>query len=305
MPLNTLAYSQILQTKLDQQMIRGLVSGFMDNNAGEVVYNGGAEVKIPTISMQGLANYDRDKGFTQGSVTLAYQTKTMTQDRGRSFLLDAMDVNETNFIVNATAVASEFQRTRVIPEIDSYRFSKVFAEAKRASQVLEGYTPAEATILTKLTEHIAAVQDYVGEDVELVIVMSMITRNILSEAMKNNRRLNVGEFKKGEISLKVKTIDDIPILTTPSARLKTLYKVNDGKTPGQEAGGLEPDTQAKDINWLIMPKSVPIGVTKQDKFRIFDPNMNQSADAWKIDYRRYYDLWILDSKLKSLFGCTK
>lgn len=48
----------------------------MDANAGQVKYTGGDEVKIPKISLVGLGNYDRDKGFKQGSVTLSYETKS-------------------------------------------------------------------------------------------------------------------------------------------------------------------------------------------------------------------------------------
>lgn len=51
-------------------------------------------------------------------------------DRGRKFLLDKMDVDETNFVASASAVMSEFQRTKVIPEVDAYRYSRIYALAK-------------------------------------------------------------------------------------------------------------------------------------------------------------------------------
>ena len=55
-----------------------------------------------------------DDGYPKGSVTLSYQTLTMGMDRGTSFQLDAMDVNESNFIASATTVSGEFQRTQVV-----------------------------------------------------------------------------------------------------------------------------------------------------------------------------------------------
>lgn len=70
--------------------------------------------------MDGLADYDRQEGYTDGAVNLKYETKTMTQDRGRRFTLDAMDVNESNFVATASSVMGEFQRTHVVPEIDAY-----------------------------------------------------------------------------------------------------------------------------------------------------------------------------------------
>lgn len=66
----------------------------MDANAGQVIYNGGKEVKIPKINMDGLGDYSRSGEFTTGAVTLEYETKTMTMDRGRTFMLDAMDINK-------------------------------------------------------------------------------------------------------------------------------------------------------------------------------------------------------------------
>ncbi len=305
MPINTLQYAEILQNKLDQQMMMGLVTGFMDANAGDVKYTGGDTVKIPSVSLQGLGDYDRDKGFVQGAVTLKYETMKMTQDRGRTFHLDSQDVDETNFLVSASLVASEFQRTQVIPEIDSYRLSKLYAEAKKKSQVLENYDPAEDTILKKLTEHIVAVKDIIGTNEEVVILMTSNTKAILSEALKNNRRLDIGNFQKGAINLQVHRLDENPIMPVPSARFKTLYKSNDGKTGGQEAGGLVPDSGAKDINWIIVPKRVPIAVCKQDKLRIFEPDTNQQADAWKIDYRKYHELWVKANQAVTIFASSK
>jgi hypothetical protein len=74
MPINTLATATLFQQQLDKQMIEGATSGWMEQNAGQVKYSGGKEIKIPKISMDGLANYDRDNGYAQGAVTLEYET---------------------------------------------------------------------------------------------------------------------------------------------------------------------------------------------------------------------------------------
>lgn len=300
MAINTLQYSQQFQTVLDAQMLAGATSAFMEANAGQVKYDGGDTVHIPEISMQGLAKYDRDEGFNQGSVTLKFNPYKMTQDRGRTFQLDAMDVNETNFVATAGTVMGEFQRTQVIPEIDSYRYSKIAALATAENKVTTGFTPAIATILEKLEAEITEIQDVVGEDEGLIIVMSTKLRTILNNADKFNRYLNVAEFKNGSVNTTVKSFNDIPILGVPSARMKTQYVFNDGKTANQQAGGFKADTTAKDINWIIMPQRAPIAVSKTDKVRIFTPELNQKADAWKIDYRKYHDLWIPKNRFAAI-----
>ena len=300
MPINTLQYSQQFQTVLDAQMLAGATSAFMEANAGQVKYDGGDTVHIPEISMQGLAKYDRDEGFNQGSVTLKFNPYKMTQDRGRTFQLDAMDVNETNFVATAGTVMGEFQRTQVIPEIDSYRYSKIAALATAENKVTTGFTPAVATILEKLEAEITEIQDVVGEETNLIIVMSTKLRTVLNNADKFNRYLNVAEFKNGSVNTTVKSFNDIPILGVPSARMKTAYVFNDGKTANQQAGGFKADTGAKDINWIIMPQSAPIAVSKTDKVRVFTPDLNQKADAWKIDYRKYHDLWIPKNRFAAI-----
>lgn len=94
---NTIQYADILQKELDQQMLAESTTSWMDANAGQVIYDGGATIKVPTISMDGLADYDRTTGYPKGAVSLKYESYTMTQDRARSFTLDSMDVNESNF----------------------------------------------------------------------------------------------------------------------------------------------------------------------------------------------------------------
>ena len=304
MAINTLEYAKIFQSQLDRQIVEGATSGWMEDNTGQVKYSGGNEVKIPTISTQGLGDYDRDNGFVRGAVTLSYETYKMTQDRGRTFSLDAMDVDESNFIANAGNVMGVFQSEHVIPEIDSYRYSKIFALAKAGAKVTEGYTAAKDTIVEKLKADIQAIRNTVSLNADLVIIMSPITAGILSDALENSRRIDIGNFKQGEIDLTIKKFDGLPIIEVPSARLKTLYKKQDGKTVGQEAGGLVADTNAKDINWIITSKNVPIAVSKTDLTRIFNPMENQQANAWKIDYRKYHDIWIPKQRLPLIRACS-
>ena len=304
MAINTLEYAKIFQKELDQQIIEGATSGWMEDNTGQVKYSGGNEVKIPTISTQGLGDYDRDNGFVRGAVTLSYETYKMTQDRGRTFNLDAMDVDESNFIANAGNVMGVFQDEHVMPEIDSYRYSKMFALVKAGGTVTEGYTPAKATILEKLKADIQAIRNKIPRNLQLLIIMSPITAGILSDALENSRRIDIGNFKQGEIDLTIKKFDGLPIIEVPSDRLKTLYKKQDGKITGQEAGGFVADTNAKDINWIITPKKAPIAVSKTDLTRIFNPMENQQANAWKIDYRKYHDIWIPKQRLSLIRACS-
>lgn len=303
MTINTIEYSKLMQKKLDQAVIIGATSGWMEANAGEVIYNGGDEVKIPTMTTSGLADYDRDNGFVQGGITLKYNTYKMTQDRGRTFQIDRMDVDESGFVATSANLIKTFQTQQVIPEIDSYRYSTIADIAIKANQS-EAINLTADNALTKIREHIRAVQDIVGDDVPLILTMSTKTRALIEDSPKIGKSIDTANFKQGNMSFKVKSLDESVIRIAPSSRLKTKYEILDGTTSGQEAGGLKAAADAKDINWIITPQRVPIAISKTDKLRVFEPDTNQKADAWKIDYRKYHDLWIKESDKKIIFVCV-
>lgn len=296
MAINTLEYAKIFQTELDKKMLETATSAWMESNAGQVKYNGGDEVRIPTISLVGLGDYDRDNGYKQGAVTLGYETRKMTMDRGRAFMLDAMDVDETNFVVAAGMVMGEFQRIEVVPEVDAYRYSAIYKAAGADHQTT--YTAAAASIVDSLDADITAIQDEIGDTEPLVVIISRKVHAILNAAKNVDRYINVAEFQNGAVSTKVKTFNDIPLLDVPSARFKSAYTFDAGAT--KNAGGFAAADGAVDMNWIVIARRAPIAVSKQDKVRIFTPDTYQNANAWKLDYRKYHDLWIKDNALDAV-----
>ncbi|MCH5200706.1 MAG: hypothetical protein J1F60_07070 [Oscillospiraceae bacterium] len=283
---NTIEYSKVFQTELDRQMTEGATSGWMEDNAEQAVYTGGKEIKLPTVSLQGLGDYDRDEGYTGGAVTFSYQTFTMEQDRGRRFRLDAMDVSEADFAVTAAKVAEEFQRTKVIPEIDAYRYSTLAAKA----EITETYTPDAADVYSRLTQQLSKVCDVTGGEVPLVITMARPVYDLLMNSPELNRCLDAAQFKQGELTTEVKSVNGAVIIPVPSARMKTKYDfAKDGE------GGFKPAEDADPINWIICPKTAPVAVSRTDKVKIIAPEQNQFADAWDIDYRKYHDLFLSEN----------
>jgi len=313
--LNTLEYATLLQTSLDEAAVRDMVTGWMDANAGQVKYTGGAEVRIPTLTTQGMGNYDRDDGYASGSVKLEWKTYTMTQDRGRKFQLDAMDVDETAFVTTAAAVMGDFQRQHVAPEIDAYRLSKLaqYAITKDNSDntgmVSYGNTiaaadtsGAAASALRAIKTGIMKIRDqgYNGE-----LVCHIVDAALMELELELAGKIQTMTFSSGGINTSVPSVDLVPMLATPANRMVTKIEILDGTSTGKEAGGFAKASDGKDINFIILPRRTPIAVTKQDKMRIFDPDTNQKANAWAMDYRRYHDLWVLNNQVGSVYVNVK
>ena len=299
--MNLIETATVIQTTLDKAAGAKATTGWREVNSELVKYNGGAEVRIPSLDMDGMADYDRKNGFVEGDVEFKYQTRTMTQDRGRSFSFDENDVNETNFGLTASTVMAEFQDKKVVPEIDAYRYSRIATACIAKKKASGGYEAEESTVLQKLYYDLAAVREIVGDSTPLIITISMRVSAILAMSEKLSKRLDVTDFEQGAVTLKVRTLDGIPLIPVGADRLKTEYLFRDGKTTGQESGGFEPTETSKSINWMITPRKAPIAVSKTDKMRIFDPETNQKARAWAMDYRKFHDLWIPDRKVDECF----
>lgn len=287
---NVLTYAELFQTTLDEQMLQELTSAWMEPNASLVRYSGGKEIKIPKISVDGLGDYSRTDGFSglSGAATLEWETRSLSMDRAKEFNIDSMDVDETAFVPTAGVIMGEFQRTKVVPEVDAYRYSRIFTLAN-AQLRTEAYTPAAGTVFSQLKGNIRDIQDVIGEAEPLVVCISYASADLLDRSTEFDRTVPLVDFTMGGITTKVRMIDGVPLIRVPSARFKSAYTFS-------STNGFSAAATAMVINWMIIPRSAAIGVVKTEKIRMFGPEANQAADGWKIQYRKYHDIFLLDNK---------
>ena len=149
-------------------------------------------------------------------------------------------------------------------------------------------------------EDITTVQEAVGNSAKLVITMPLSVANIFYNSDKAKNLININQFNETGINTVVKSINGISIITPPTNRMMTEYKFYTGDV-GEEDGGFKATDNAKSINWIIAAENSIIAVNKLDAPRIFTPEQNINAYAWKIDYRRYHDLWVLKNKLSGIW----
>lgn len=295
--------TNLFQTKvvpgLYQQYFQGSTTSWMESNAIGVEYTGGKYVVMHEMTVDGLGDYSRQLGYPRGNIGGNKVQYELTKDRGREFLIDAADNDETGFLVNAASVMTQFQRDHVIPEVDAYRISQIYAKVLANNNALVSDSAIEKdTITDLLLADIATIQDRVG-NVPLVIMMSGITQAFFGHEFIHN--LDYANFSNGQLFTKVRALDGNPFMIIPSARMKSAYTYLDGVTAGQEAGGFTASVGAEDIKWIITPATGPIAVGKIDKMRAFSPEEYQAAHAWKVDYRLYHDIWMTSRALDNSF----
>ena len=281
---------------LDQVYAVASVSAILDTPNALVRETADAKtVLIAQTSMSGLGDYSRADGFVSGDLTLTWKPYTFEYDRGRTFQIDAMDDMETMGLAFGS-LASEFVRTKVTPEIDAIRFAKY----------AEGAGSIKAATLTNATA-VSAISDAEVEMEEKEVALNncvlFMTPTVYGYVKDDTEHFQRTLVPSENPNRNFGSFDEMPIAKVPQSRFYTAVDLHDGKVVA--AGGYAKAEGAKDINFMIVDRASVIQLVKHGKIRVFDPDTNQSADAYKVDYRIYHDAWVLDNKKNGIYCHTK
>lgn len=248
----------------------------MGANAGEFL--------IPKISMNGLADYSRSTGYVKGDVTIGYETKMCNYDRGRKFTVDAMDNEETAGIAFGK-LASEFIRTKVVPEMDAFRFAKYAGTANILS---------ESGALTTGTDVLTALQTAVNAQDEAEVSpegkVLFITPTLLTLAKNVDLTKSKAILERFEQTI-----------TVPQTRFYTGINTLDGTSPDETAGGYTAASGAYKINFMIVNKDAVIQFGKHTVNKVVSPEENQTDDGYMFFYRAYSIAETYENKVKGIY----
>lgn len=294
------SFSKRVSDELDRAVTAKPVTGFFADNHLRSKFVGAKTVLIPEMSVSGLGDYDRDSGFVKGTISVSTTPYTLSMDRGRTFQLDREDNDEVGVADLAGQIMGEFVRTQVVPEVDAYVLSKLAGYAETKSQTVTGTPDTQA--FKMLTDAIGKAQNAVGYDQELVAFVDSTMWAALQTSTDLSRQMMISDFRKGELATQVHFLNGVAILPVPDNRMKTAFTFYDGTTSGQEAGGFVAGESAKNIGLLVAPKRSAALVKKTEQVRVFDPSQNLDADAWKFDYRLYYDVFIRDNLATGIYA---
>ena len=244
------------------------------------------EIVIPKISMDGLGDYSRNGGYTQGDVTLTYETVTFDYDRGRKFDVDAMDNEETAGLAFGK-LSSEFIRTKVVPEMDAYRFAK-YASVDGISKVAVGTTLADGVaVLNALVEATSKMdEDEVPQENRILYITPTLYNLIYAVDTIKSKEI-LGKFTK--------------VVQVPQTRFYTAIDLLDGKSDNELVGGYKKNETAKDINFMIVQKDAIMQYPKHKVNKVITPEANQTSDGYLFFYRAYGLADVYENKVAGIY----
>lgn len=272
---------------MDEVYKRESVTSILDTANSNIQWIGANAVKVFKFASNGLADYSRANGYAAGDLSATWEVLTLEQDRGRSFHLDVMD-NEETLGMTLGGLTSQFIRTEVVPEIDAYRFAK-YASASG----INAATPAD---LAAATDVLAAIDeaDKVLSDDEVPHEGRIL---FVSEAAYKLLKNNITRFienAEGNVNRTVEVLDNMRVIRVPANRFNTAITLSSSGAGGYTVGGYP-------INFMIVHPSAVVQIIKHVVPRLFSPQQNLDADAWKYDYRVYHDCFVLENKVKGIY----
>lgn len=292
---NSIALFKKYVDKLDEVYKQSAKTAVLDGDGTLVQMGANAnEIVVPKLSMDGLADYSRNGGYVDGDVKLTHETVTFNYDRGRAFSIDSMDNEETAGVAFGR-LASEFIRTKVVPEMDAFRFAQ-YAGTTGISKVSAG-----ATLST-------------GADV-ITALRAATTKMDEDEVPMENRILFITPTLDGLIQ-DMDTTKSREVLSrfsqkilVPQSRFYTAITLYDGKTDtssqdsgvNQKVGGFVKATAGKDINFMVIHKAALLQYTKHTVSKVITPAENQTADAYKFPYRAYGLADVYENKVAGIY----
>lgn len=292
---NSIALATNYLPLLDEVYKRESVTSVLDAT-DRVRFTGANTIELFKMSLQGLGNYNRNTGYVKGDVTGAWEPHTLTKDRGRSFLVDAMD-NEETIGLAFGRLASEFMRTKVIPEMDAYRFAAMAGTTGISKATAANITPGTTDVPGLIDTAEAVMGD---DEVPFDGRILFISENAYQGLKEKIDRMVRNEDRA--INRLVGYYDGMRVIVVPKNRFNTAITMYDGSTSGQEAGGyIVPASTSYPINFMIVHPSAVAAITKHVVARVFAPSVVQDADGWKFNYRVYHDIFAEDNKVKGIY----
>lgn len=288
---NTIALAERFLPILDEAYKYDSRSAILDTANERVRWIGAKTVQLFNLNPVGLGNYSRNDGFVPGDVAGAWEPYTLSVDRGRSYMVDVMD-NDESMGMAFGSLAGTVMRQHVNPEVDAYRFAKYAGT--------EGILSADEVDITDAVD-VAKMLDTAQlemDDAEVPYEGRILFVSPAAYAQLKNDVTRYVANGERNINSNIEMYNDMRIITVPQSRFNTMVTLN-APNEANAIGGYV--ASGKKINFMIIHPSAVLQVVKHVVPRIFSPQVNQEADAWKLDYRIYHDAFVQKHKTNGIY----
>lgn len=283
---NSIALFKTYVPLLDEVYKNASLTSVLDG-ANELVTQGANanEMIIQKMSMSGLGDYSRNGGYVKGDVTMTNETVKCNFDRGRMFSVDNLDNIETAGMAYAR-LSAEFIRTKVVPEIDAFRFA-TYAGITGISTVAGAVLATGDAVIKAIATAYDTMTNNEVPETERYLFITPTLAGLVRDLDTTKSKEVMNKFAG--------------VIHVPQSRFYTAIDQFDGSTSSEEAGGFAKASGGVAINFMIIHKPAVIQFEKHVAPKVVTPEQNQEADAWKFGYRNVGIADVYDNKVAGIY----
>jgi len=268
-----------------------LFDGLSDYYMTQTGENGGSSY----ASYAGNEGSGYRDGFAIGGTSVSWEIFKLQYKRGKQFRIDYIQNEETANIIIGNAV-EEFNRTKVIPEVDATRFS-ILADNTSAS--LGNYVAESISanaIIGKFNTAIEWLSENEVPKEDIVIFVNPAVMTLIRNTTELTKYITQGEYRSDAgITFEVDKYNGFPIIEVPSNRFFTKVSTT--------SNGFMPVSGSKVINFMFVSKKAVTPIRKLEWSKIYDPEMSGLAGfhGYLIDFLIYHGVVVPRNKVCGVY----
>ena len=263
-------YSELVDEKFTRESRKSLVTN-TDYN-----FTGTHTIKVYTVGTSQMNDYKRN-GTLAGSrygeakdlEAPAYEL-TLKKDRSFTFVIDALDIDETPGVLQAGKALERQLREIVIPEVDTYTYNVM---CENAGQKPEAVTLTSENIYDEIIKAGTALDNAEVPETDRVLMVTPDIYQIMKKCKEITMDTNIGNDMriKGVIS----NLDGAAVIKVPASRLP------------------------ENFGFMLCHRVATTAPTKLADYRMHEnpPGVN----GFLVEGRICYDAFVLSNKAKAIY----
>jgi len=286
---NTVNYASKYLDMLDRVYKAGAVTSILEADPNMYRFSEQNEktIYLQTLALDGLGDYNRDTGYSDGDMTIDWEPYTLTADRSKKFKIDTLDAREAYMTIGK--VGSEFQRLKVNPELDAYRFEKLcYYAGLNATPATLDYDD----VMSAIRAGVKALDDAEVPKEGRVLFVSSQVEQAMEDSGDLYKSINVNS-NNGVVNTQIRNFNGMDVLPVPLARFYNNFDFG--------SNGFTVNASGKAINFIILYKPAAIAVVKHRAMSIIDPQNNGTHDGFIYKYRIYHDLIVPTQMVNGIY----
>ena len=294
-------------------------SSVLAKNSADIQFTGVKTVRVAKRQFGMLHPYHRNNvgdprvdgttpyGYQASAAGLTWEDHTLEMDRAAYYPIEMFDDEESGGKIVGTSITYIDQYV-LVPEIDAYCWSKIYEKAGKKivsgdtlTGDFSGFNPITKPLFS-LNRAFKWENDHEVPENDQIVVASTAFKLALQETTEFGTTRFIDFDKEGKernLAFEVARYQGREIVIVPPQRFKTAYDFT--------GEGFYPASGAKDIDFIVMPKTAATHIVKYEKTRILEGDVATAMthlDGYVILTRIYHDVIVFDNRRVAIFACA-